>query len=33
MDAVEEERLGKLVIAAATRISDRVGGLGNLISW
>jgi len=33
MDAVEEERLGKLVIAAATRISDRVGGLGNFISW
>jgi IclR family transcriptional regulator, KDG regulon repressor len=33
MDAAEEERLGKLVIAAATRISDRVGGLGNLISW
>lgn len=33
MDAAEEERLGNLVIAAATRISDRVGGLGNLISW
>jgi IclR family KDG regulon transcriptional repressor len=33
MDAAEDERLGNLVIAAATRISDRVGGLGNLISW
>jgi hypothetical protein len=29
----EEERLGKLVIAAASRISDRLGGLGNLVSW
>ena len=27
-DATEEERLGKLVIAAASRISDRLGGLG-----
>jgi hypothetical protein len=33
VDSDEEERLGKLVIAAATRISDRVGGLGNLVSW
>jgi DNA-binding IclR family transcriptional regulator len=28
LDAAEEERLGKLVIAAASRISDRLGGLG-----
>jgi IclR family transcriptional regulator, KDG regulon repressor len=33
MDAAEEERLGKLVIAAASRISERVGGLGNVVSW
>ena len=33
LDAAEEERLGKLVIAAASRISDRLGGLGNIISW
>ena len=33
LDAAEEERLGKLVIAAASRISDRLGGLGNMISW
>jgi len=33
LDAAEEERLGKLVIAAASRISDRVGGLGNMVSW
>jgi DNA-binding IclR family transcriptional regulator len=29
----EEERLGRLVIAAASRISDRLGGLGNMDSW
>ena len=29
LDATEEERLGKLVIAAASRISDR---LGNMVS-
>jgi IclR family transcriptional regulator, acetate operon repressor len=29
----EEERLGKLVIAAATRIADRLGGLGNMPAW
>jgi DNA-binding IclR family transcriptional regulator len=33
LDAAEEERLGKLVIAAASRISDRLGGLGNMVSW
>jgi len=33
MDAAEEERLGRLVIAAASRISDRLGGLGNMASW
>jgi IclR family transcriptional regulator, KDG regulon repressor len=33
LDAAEEERLGKLVIAAATRITDRLGGLGNMASW
>lgn len=33
LDAAEEERLGKLVIAAAGRISDRLGGLGNMVSW
>ena len=32
LDAAEEERLGKLVIAAASRISDRLGGLGNMVS-
>ncbi len=29
----EEERLGRLIIAAASRISDRLGGLGNMDSW
>ncbi len=33
LDAAEEERLGKLVIGAASRISDRLGGLGNMVSW
>jgi hypothetical protein len=33
LDAAEEESLGKLVIAAACRISDRLGGLGNMVSW
>jgi IclR family acetate operon transcriptional repressor len=33
LDGAEEERLGKLVIAAASRISDRLGGLGNMVSW
>ena len=33
LDAAEEERLGNLVIAAASRISDRLGGLGNMVSW
>jgi DNA-binding IclR family transcriptional regulator len=33
LDTAEEERLGKLVIAAASRIADRVGGLGNMVSW
>jgi IclR family transcriptional regulator, KDG regulon repressor len=33
LDVAEEERLGKLVIAAASRISDRLGGLGNMVSW
>jgi IclR family transcriptional regulator, KDG regulon repressor len=33
LDATEEERLGRLVITTASRISDRVGGLGNLVSW
>ncbi len=33
LDPAEEERLGKLVIAAATRIADRHGGLGNMTSW
>jgi DNA-binding IclR family transcriptional regulator len=33
LDMAEEERLGKLVIAAASRIADRVGGLGNMVSW
>ena len=32
LDAAEEERLGNLVIAAASRISDRLGGLGNMVS-
>jgi DNA-binding IclR family transcriptional regulator len=32
LDAAEEERLGKLVIAAASRIYDRLGGLGNMVS-
>jgi DNA-binding IclR family transcriptional regulator len=32
LDAAEEERLGKLVIAAASRISDRLSGLGNMVS-
>jgi DNA-binding IclR family transcriptional regulator len=33
LDAAEEERLGRLVIAAASRIADRLGGLGNMASW
>jgi DNA-binding IclR family transcriptional regulator len=33
LDPAEEERLGKLVIAAATRIADRLGGLGNMAAW
>jgi IclR family KDG regulon transcriptional repressor len=33
LDQATEERLGKLVIAAASRISDRLGGLGNMASW
>jgi IclR family transcriptional regulator, KDG regulon repressor len=33
LDPPEVERLGKLVIAAASRISDRLGGLGNMASW
>jgi DNA-binding IclR family transcriptional regulator len=33
LDAAEEERLGRLVIAAASRISDRLGGLGNMDAW
>jgi hypothetical protein len=33
LNAAEEERLGKLVIAAASHISDRLGGLGNMVSW
>jgi hypothetical protein len=33
LDAAEEERMGRLVIAAASRVSDRLGGLGNMISW
>lgn len=33
LDEAEQERLGKLVIAAASRISDRLGGLGNMASW
>ena len=33
LDPAEEERLGRLVIAAASRISERLGGLGNLDSW
>ena len=33
LELAEEERLGKLVIAAASRISDRLGGLGNMASW
>jgi len=33
LDAAEEERLGRMVIAAASRISDRLGGLGNMVSW
>src|SRR6185312_6619414 len=32
LDAAEEERLGKLVIAAASRIHDRLGGRGNMVS-
>ena len=32
LDAAEEECLGKLVIAAASRISDRLGGPGNMVS-
>jgi DNA-binding IclR family transcriptional regulator len=32
LDAAEEERLGKLVIAAASRIYDRLGGRGNMVS-
>jgi len=33
LGADEEERLGRLVIAAASRISDRLGSLGNMASW
>ncbi len=33
LDPAEEERLGNLVIAAATRIADRLGSLGNMASW
>jgi DNA-binding IclR family transcriptional regulator len=33
LDPAEEERLGRLVIAAASRISDRLGGLGNMDAW
>jgi IclR family KDG regulon transcriptional repressor len=33
LDQAEEERLGKLVIATASRIADRLGGLGNMASW
>lgn len=33
LDQAEEERLGRLVIAAASRISDRLGGLGDMDSW
>ena len=33
LDRDEEERLGKLVIAAATRIADRLGGLGHMPTW
>jgi DNA-binding IclR family transcriptional regulator len=33
LDAAEEERLGRLVIAAASRISGRLGALGNMDSW
>ena len=33
LDPAEEERLGRLVIAAARRISERLGGLGNMDSW
>jgi len=32
LDAAEEERLGKLVIAAASRISDRLSGRGTMVS-
>jgi len=32
LDAAEEERLGNLVIAAASRIYDRLGGRGNMVS-
>jgi DNA-binding IclR family transcriptional regulator len=33
LELAEEQRLGKLVIAAASRIADRLGGLGNMASW
>jgi DNA-binding IclR family transcriptional regulator len=33
LGAAEQERLGKLVIAAASRIADRLGGLGSMVSW
>lgn len=33
LDPAEEERLGRLVIAAASRISERMGGLGDMDSW
>ena len=33
LDRDEEERLGKLVMAAATRIGDRLGGLGHMPTW
>ena len=33
LDQAEEKRLSNLVIAAATRITDRLGGLGNMPAW
>ncbi|MGD0244533.1 MAG: IclR family transcriptional regulator [Streptosporangiaceae bacterium] len=33
LDPAEEERLGRLVIAAASRISERLGALGDMDSW
>jgi IclR family acetate operon transcriptional repressor len=33
LDKAEEERLGRLVIAAASRVTDRLGGLGNTPAW